>query len=50
MRPHIHVGIATGLSTFAAIIVIGVVWRTAAYKLIERNDGSPLGQAMLYAY
>lgn len=50
MRPHIHVGVATGLATFATIVVIGAVWRTAAYKLIDRNGNSPLGQAMLYVF
>lgn len=51
MRPHIHVGVATGLTAFATIVVIGVIWRTTAFKLIDRGEGkSPMGEAMLYAY
>lgn len=50
MRPHIHAGVVTGLAAFAMVIIAGALWRTVAYQMIARNDGSPLGEAMLYVY
>lgn len=54
MKPHVHVGIVTGLATFASVILVGTLWRTAAYRMIERaeadNRKSPMGEAMAYMY
>jgi len=48
MRPHVHVGVATGLATFATLIIVGAIWRTVGFKLAEQDK--PLGKAMLYVY
>lgn len=50
MRPHIHVGVATGIAVFATVLIAGSLWRIGAYRMLERNPDSSLGKAMLAAY
>lgn len=50
MKPHIHVGVVTGITAFAMVIIAGTVWRTTTYRLLDKNPDSALAQAMAIAY
>lgn len=46
MSPHIHIGPAEILVTFAGVLIVGTAWRFAAMKMGDK----PLARAMLFAY
>lgn len=54
MKSHTHVGIVTGLTAFASVVLVGTLWRTAAYRMIQKAEAagrtSPMGEAMAYMY
>lgn len=47
MRDHVHVGMVTGIATFATVIVGAALWKATAFRLLDRNPESPYAQAML---
>lgn len=52
---HIHASFLTGLTTFAWVLVFGFLWRSAAYRLLDRSQDTPgpdssMGKAMLIVY
>lgn len=50
MRPHIHIGVVTGIATFATVIIAGTLWRTVTYRILDNNPESAIGKAMAIAY
>jgi hypothetical protein len=49
---HLHIGILHVLGVFAAVIVAGLFWRTAAIAMSQSDNGTlqDIGQAMAYIY
>lgn len=43
---HMHIGALTVITTFAAVLVAGTLWRIAAVWLKD----SPIGKAMAFMY
>jgi len=47
MRDHVHIGLVSGVATFATVVIGAALWKATAFRIIDRNPESAFGQAML---